>query len=172
MTREHLANIFNALSTARVRFLVVGGLAVAAHGHPRLTMDLDLVIGLDRENVLRAMRALGGLGYHPRIPVHAEAFAVPANREQWSREKGMMVFQLISTQQPETDVNIFVSEPFDFSREYADAAHMELLDGVVVPVVQLPTLLAMKRAAGRPRDLQDVLELEQGRQDPSADRKT
>lgn len=60
-----------ALNSAGVRYLVVGGVAVVLHGHLRTTADLDLVVQLERENVLKAVRALAGLGYRPRAPVAA-----------------------------------------------------------------------------------------------------
>jgi len=50
--------ILDALNQARMRYLVVGGVAVVLHGHLRITADLDLIIHLERDNVLRAMRAL------------------------------------------------------------------------------------------------------------------
>lgn len=67
------------------RNLIVGGLAVAAHGYGRLTFDLDLVVQLQPE--LRALKALSSLGYVPLVPVAAADFADPAKREAWIREK-------------------------------------------------------------------------------------
>lgn len=57
---------------ADVRYILVGGLAVAAHGHGRLTMDLDLVLQLRSGNVRRAMAVLVSLGYRPVAPVQPE----------------------------------------------------------------------------------------------------
>ncbi len=160
MLEEHLDRVFGALTDGAVRYLVVGGLAVVAHGHPRFTADLDLVVALDEVNVHRALQSLGRLGYKPLAPVAAEGFADPRTRQHWSQDKGMQVFQLLSEQQPETGIDIFVQEPFDFDREYAGAPRIELVEGRMVPVVAFATLLAMKRAAGRPRDLEDVATLE------------
>ena len=57
--------IARALDEARVRYLVVGGLAVIAHGYGRLTMDVDLVVQLEAGNVIAAFEALAKLGYRP-----------------------------------------------------------------------------------------------------------
>ena len=46
------------LDAADVRFVVVGGLAVVIHGHARLTVDIDLMLDLETENVRRAIDAL------------------------------------------------------------------------------------------------------------------
>ena len=46
--------VFDALNRADVAYLVVGGLAVNAHGYVRMTMDIGLVIALDQENIMKA----------------------------------------------------------------------------------------------------------------------
>ncbi len=137
----------------------MGGLAVIAHGYVRYTVDLDLVIALDAENVLRSLGALAKLGYYPRVPVKIEDFANPQLREQWVYEKGMVVFQLVSDAHPETPVDVFVTTPFDFEVQYERAARLPLLGGREVPVLALDELLAMKIQAGRSKDLVDIDEL-------------
>lgn len=69
-----------ALNAAGVRYVIVGGLAVMAHGYQRTTVDLDLVVQLVPQNLLTALEALASLGYQPRIPVSAEQFADPLQR--------------------------------------------------------------------------------------------
>jgi hypothetical protein len=51
-----IEGILDALNQARVRYLIVGGVADVLHGYLRTTADLDLIIQLDRDNVLRAIR--------------------------------------------------------------------------------------------------------------------
>jgi hypothetical protein len=75
MKIDDVRTILRALNDADVRYLIVGGLAVVAHGYVRFTQDIDLVIQLERENVLRAMNALTTIGYRPLIPVDAAQFA-------------------------------------------------------------------------------------------------
>lgn len=75
MNLASLEALVSALNTAGVRFLVAGGLAVGAHGHPRFTMDVDLVVQLRADNIVAAFHALAGLGYKPLVPVTAEAFS-------------------------------------------------------------------------------------------------
>ena len=77
----------------------------------------------------------------------------------------MRVFQMISDLHPNTSVDLFVAIPFDFSTEYSRAPRMELVPGQPVPIVSYEALLAMKREAGRPRDLDDLANLELSRRD-------
>jgi hypothetical protein len=151
--------IFQGLQQARVRYLVVGGVAVVLHGHPRFTADLDLVLSLDRDNVLSALEALGLLGYRPQAPVPASELADPAARRRWVAEKGVTVFSLWSPEHPATTVDVFVEEPFPFAEAHARATRVDL-DGVVVWVLSIPDLIELKRKAARDKDLEDIRALE------------
>ncbi|MGZ8203174.1 MAG: hypothetical protein ACXWUB_07985 [Burkholderiales bacterium] len=142
-----------------MRYLIAGGLAVAAHGFGRVTFDVDLVIQLEPDNVTRAMSSLDSLGYKPSVPVAAADFADKAIRESWIRDKHMVVFNLRSDHHRETGVDIFVSEPFDFNREYENALTGDILPDVPVRFVTLPTLLRMKESAGRAKDQEDIRQL-------------
>ncbi len=151
--------VTGALHDAGVRYLIAGGLAVNAHGYQRLTVDIDLVIQLEPENILNAFRALATLGYTPTVPVIAEAFSIETQRQQWITEKGMKVLNFYSNQHPLTSVDVFVTEPFDFDGEYESALTGEVAPGKSVHFVSIPTLIAMKIEAGRPRDLDDIQHL-------------
>lgn len=157
--------IVRALNAAEVRYLIVGGLAVNAHGFARMTRDVDLVIQLEPANAREGLRALFGAGYRLMIPEEPEAFADAATRERWRRDKGMIVLKLWSDEHRRTPIDVFVYEPFPFDREYAAAVQVELAPGLLAPIVSLNTLLQMKREAGRPQDLQDIKELTRGEKD-------
>lgn len=147
--------IFAALEQHRVRYLVVGGVAVVLHGHMRFTADLDLVVALDRANAESAMAALASLGYRPRAPVAAADFADPALRAQWVDEKGIVVFSLWSPEHPGTEIDLFVEEPFPFAPAFERAASVQL-GAVAVKVASIPDLIALKEKAGRPKDREDI----------------
>lgn len=151
--------ILDALNRACVRYLVVGGVAVVLHGYLRTTADLDLVIQLDRDNLLRAIRALQGHQYRPRAPVSAEDFAEPVIREQWIRDKGLAVFSLWSPAHPTLEIDLFVAEPFDFDTVYARALRVQL-EKADATIIALEDLIALKKGVGRPRDLEDIVALE------------
>jgi hypothetical protein len=151
-----LEAIAGELARGGVRYLVVGGVAVNAHGHLRLTNDLDLVIRLDPSNVRETFAALAALGYRPTVPVRAEQFADPVQREAWIRDKGMQVLSFWSEEHKDTAVDLFVTQPFDFDEEHASAFTSELAPGLVVQFVRLEALIRMKEIAGRPRDRDDA----------------
>lgn len=158
--RESLAALVSALNAARVRYVVVGGLAVVAHGYLRATADVDLVLALDPENTRRAVAALEDLGYRPTVPVSIRDFAEAAKRRVWREDKGAVVLRLHSDRHPTLPVDLFIDEPFDFAEVVHAALTLEIADGLAVTFVGLEHLLEMKRAAGRPQDVADVHQLE------------
>ena len=153
--------IVAALNEARVEYLVVGGLAVNAHGYERLTRDIDLVIGLEPANIIRGLKALLYIGYHMVVPVTPEEFANATTRESWRRDKNMVVLKLWSDLHRRTPVDVFIYEPFDFAAEYAAARREKVLGELEAPVVRYEALIEMKRLAGRPQDLADIANLEE-----------
>jgi hypothetical protein len=100
--------VFDALNRADVAYLVVGGLAVNAHGYVRMTMDIDLVIALNPENILKALHALKEACFRPAVPVTPEQFADPANRNRWREEKEMRVLKLWSDKYRLSPIVIFI----------------------------------------------------------------
>ncbi len=151
----NVREIFKALADANTEYVVVGGLAVIMHGHFRATRNLDLVIGLDPGNCAGAMGALSAIGLQPRLPVALADFADPATREDWAQHRNMLVFQLWDPANPERSVDIFVREPPDFCDMLATAVIKEM-DGVPIPVASIRHLIALKQAAGRPLDMDDI----------------
>jgi hypothetical protein len=151
--------VVGALNEAGVRYLIVGGMAVVAHGYVRFTADLDLILDLRDDNLRRATAALAGQGYRPRAPVPLEDFADAQKRAQWVREKHLTVFSLDSPIHPRTEVDLFVEVPFDFDKAFAEASVMELAPGLSATFVSYEGLLTLKNQAGRPKDIQDIARL-------------
>src|SRR5208283_1148005 len=130
MEVRSLEAIVRALNEAEVQYLIVGGLAVVAHGYVRFTADVDLVLLVDRDNLLRAVAALKSLDYRARAPVKFDEFVDPANRRKWASEKGMTVFSLLSPRHPATEIDLFLEPPTDFPSAYASAVRQEIAPGL------------------------------------------
>ena len=148
--------IVRGLNEAEVRYLIAGGLAVIAHGYTRYTGDVDLILDLDPENVLRAMHVLKNEGYAPKVPVPIEQFSDAGLRDLWAEEKGMVAFPLWSDRYQGVFVDIFIRAPFDFDEAYAECLNHEVAPDLSATFVSLEKLLFLKRQANRPKDLQDI----------------
>jgi hypothetical protein len=150
--------IFEALDAADVRYVVVGGVAVVLHGHPRLTADLDLAVDLEPAAARTSIRALTGLGLRPRASVRAEDFADPDVRSSWKRERGMLVFSMVDPADPLRAVDLFVDEPIPFEELYERSLTLDVA-GTPVRVASIRDLITLKQQAGRPQDEADIAAL-------------
>ena len=160
MKFSSLKEIVAALNRSEVEFLLVGGLAVVAHGYGRMTNDIDLVINFKPEQLLKAFNTLSQLGYKPRVPVTGEQFSNVDTRQEWIEKKGMMVLNMYNDSMPHSPIDLFVEEPFDFDEVFAKAVIEEFDETTQFRYVDIDTLISMKRKAGRTKDLDDIEHLE------------
>lgn len=151
--------VFSALNGAGIRYVVVGGLAVVLHGHPRLTADVDIVLDLEPVSAKKAMEALKAIGLKARAPVDPAAFADPGQRKSWIADKGMTVFTLYSPANSLLSLDLFVRDPIPFESLWSRSKMIDL-GAVKIHVASIDDLIVMKRAVARPQDLLDVEALE------------
>lgn len=155
--------IIAALLEGEVDFIVIGGLAVVAHGHLRTTDDVDIVPAPDRENLSRLATVLDELDYEiwgteefdPSELVRPDLEGLLAG---WSwvlvtKHGGLDVMQVV---QP---------DDLDYAALAAEAIVTHVI-GHEVRVCGYRHLLAMKQAAGRPQDLADLHALRETRDRP------
>ena len=146
--------LLRRLAEANVEFVVVGGLAVNAWGVVRGTKDVDVVVAPDIENLKRVAQVAVASGGHVQ---QGEALLGSAISIASALASGEQVAI-------ETDLGrLDVVQGLDGVPSYADlrpqASEAEIL-GVTVAVCSLEDLKAMKRAAGRTRDLADLEDLD------------
>jgi hypothetical protein len=137
------ADLLRELDAAGAEYVLVGGWAVAVHGHGRATDDLDVFVRATPDNAERVYRALARFGAplsaHGITPGH---FAAP--------HYGYRVGQ-----KPLLIEILTAIDGVDFDEATREALRV-FVDGVGVPVIGRAALLANKRAAGRHKDLADL----------------
>ncbi len=145
MNRD-FAEMLNALSAEGAEVLVVGAYAVAGHGLPRATGDIDLWVRPTPENAARVWRALERFGA-PRSRLTPASFTEPD-----------IVYQIGL---PPNRIDILTTiDGVAFADAWADRV-MSTVDGVTFQMISKYHLLTNKRATGRPQDLADVARLEE-----------
>jgi len=145
MINQDYKDMLLALSEENVEFMLVGGYALAAHGHPRFTFDIDFFVMVSPDNAKAVMRALKRFGA-PLMGVTEADF-----------EKKGEVFQ-IGVPPVRIDIITDISG-VPFEEAYPRALITEW-EGVKIRVISLQDLLVNKRASGRPKDLLDAQLLE------------
>jgi hypothetical protein len=147
--------LFAMLAAAKVRFVLVGGLALVLHGLDRLTADVDLVIDLSVDSARAAVEALTAAGYRPLAPVDPTALADPERRREWQTVRNMQVFSFWDSSNTRPTVDIMLSPEVSFGELWAEASVMAI-GGHEIRVASIEHLIRMKVAAGRPQDLADI----------------
>lgn len=144
--------VLRSLAEARVEFIVIGGVAGVLHGAARFTQDVDVVYARSEENLGRLATALAPHRPYPRG-------APPGLPFQWDARtlRAGLNFTL-QTSIGAVDVLGDVAGG-TYDTLLAHAVPFEI-DGLEVRVVDLPTLIRLKKAAGRPKDLEAIAELE------------
>ena len=141
MLNQDFKEFIELLNAAEVRYLVVGGYAVALHGYPRYTKDIDIWIERSTQNAERLLSALERFGFGS-LGLTVADFLEPD--------------QVIQLGYPPRRIDLLTSLS-GVSFEPCYAARVEVtLDGVTVPFISLEHLKMNKRASGRYRDLADL----------------
>lgn len=145
--------ILKTLAAGGVRFILVGGGAAIAHGSARLTLDLDVVYARDRENLQRLVDTLRPLGPYLRG-------APPGLPFDWSAEtlQAGLNFTL-KTSLGDLDLLGEITGGGRYENLESESIWLDVF-GVRCRCVSLERLILLKRAAGRPRDLNAIAELE------------
>lgn len=144
---DDFRDILVELHDAGADFVILGGYAVAFHGHPRATGDLDLLVRADRDNAKLVYRALAAFG----APL--EKFKV--SEPDFATYDGVLQIGL-----PPRRIDILNrATGITFAEAVADDVNFEL-EGRRIRVIGLAALLKNKRATGREQDLADVKALD------------
>jgi hypothetical protein len=137
-----------------IEFIIVGGAAATAHGSSRLTLDLDIVYSRKQGNIARIVKALAPLKPYLR----GAPIGLPF---EWSVEtlnKGLN-FTLITTL-GSLDLLGEIVGGGNYEKLHTETIKIEIA-GVQCECISLQNLIKVKRAAGRPKDLEVIAELEQ-----------
>ena len=144
---EDFRDLLIELADAGAEFVLVGGHAVAFHGHPRATKDMDVLIRADTLNAERVYRALADFG----APL--DAFQVKA--EDFATYIGVLQIGL-----PPRRIDVLNrADGITFDEAIAEGANF-MMEGRKIPVIGRAALIKNKRAAGRAQDLADIAALE------------
>jgi len=157
---NHLKEIIISLAAAEIKFVICGGVAVVLHGVERLTMDIDLALSMDADNLSAMINVMHDIGMTPRVPVPAETLLNPDMRKIMVQEKNALVFTFIDIKNPYRQVDIFIQNENLYSELIRDSSVIEI-SGYKIPVISINKLISMKKEVNPPRekDLSDIREL-------------
>lgn len=151
-------DLIKLLTESDTDYVLVGGLAVALHGYQRVTMDVDVVLAMNPENLDRFISRAKAAGLCPTMPVAIESLARPDLLEQWQREKGMLAFGLHGAEAQATVLDVMIAPGIPYADLRRDAILIDT-GPYRIPVASIDHLIAMKTGTGRGKDTIDIEEL-------------
>lgn len=151
-------DLIKLLTESDTDYVLVGGLAVALHGYQRVTMDVDVVLAMNPENLDRFISRAKAAGLRPTMPVAIESLAKPDLLEQWQREKGMLAFGLHGAEAQATVLDVMIAPGIPYADLRRDAILVDT-GPYRIPVASIDHLIAMKTGTGRGKDTIDIEEL-------------
>lgn len=145
--------VCKAFEEAKIPYAVVGGYAVAFHGAPRGTFDVDFAIRWSLQNLEKVEQVLKKLGMISRIPVDAKV--IFTFRNEYINNRNLIAWNFYNPIKPNEQVDIVIN--YDLAKASTTTFHTETCN---IKVLSKRDLIDMKKAAGRPQDLEDINALE------------
>ncbi|HEX9370367.1 MAG TPA: DUF6036 family nucleotidyltransferase [Roseiflexaceae bacterium] len=141
---QDFSEFLQSLNDQQVRYLLIGGYAVAYHGYPRSTADMDVWIAAEPANVQAVIAAIQAFGF-PTQTIDPQTLLQPNN--------------ILRLGVAPMRIEVFTSIPgVDFDICYPRRVET-VIGGVLVPVIDLADLKQNKLASGRAKDLADLQNL-------------
>jgi len=144
MLNRDFREFVELLNSNSVKYLIVGGYAVAFHGHPRYTKDLDVWLELSEENAERVVQALRDFGF---------------GSLNFTKEDFLLTGQVVQLGYPPSRIDLINSpDGVDFAECFASRIEIEI-EGLKISIIDLENLKKNKKASGRLQDLADLEKL-------------
>lgn len=154
---NYLYELVRKLAENDVKFIIAGGVAVVLHGVERVTMDLDIAIQLESDNVGRFIEVMKGYHMTPRVPVPAEVLLDRDALRMIVEEKHAVVFTFIDVDMPLKQVDVFLRDELSYETLIPATISVNLA-GYKIRVLTREKLIELKKHVTPVRD-KDVLDI-------------
>lgn len=149
--------ILREFQKQKVKYVLVGGFAVALMGFARSTADMDILVEMSNDNLAKVVTILKEKGYRVKQPVDPMGIADEKLRYDWIHNKHMRAFNFYKEDELR-EVDIIIESPVTFEDAKKDIMRIKI-DDMVVPVVSIDNLIRMKKNTGRDIDKMDIKQL-------------
>ncbi len=144
-----LDRLVKAFDDYKVPYALVGGVAVALHGAPRGTVDIDIVIRHSEKFFKNLESCMKELGFIPRLPVKAaEVFKF---KDEYIKKRNLIAWSFYNAMNPIEVVDVILTHDLRDMKSVSKKFGLTTLK-----VIAIEDLIAMKKASDRPQDREDV----------------
>jgi len=149
--------ILREFQKQRIKYVLVGGMALNILGSMRSTADMDILVEMSDQNLKKVIKILMKNGYRVKQPVDPMGMADQVTRRDWIQNKHMKAFNFYKDQElKEVDIIIETPVPYEKARKTALTVKCGRL---TLPVISIEHLITMKKKSNRPVDKLDIQDL-------------
>ena len=149
--------ILREFQKQRIKYVLVGGMALNILGSMRSTADMDILVEMSDQNLKKVIKILIKNGYKVKQPVDPMGMADQVTRRDWIQNKHMKAFNFYKDQElKEVDIIIETPVPYEKARKTAPTVKCGRL---TLPVISIEHLITMKKKSNRPVDKLDIQDL-------------
>jgi len=149
--------ILRQFQRQKVKYVIVGGIAVNLLGYLRSTADMDILVEMSNENLGKIVNILRKQGYRVKQPVDPIGIADEKIRYNWIHNKHMKAFNFYKEVELK-EVDIIIDTPVSFKEAKKSARRLKI-DNIILPVISISNLIKMKKGTARSVDKLDIEEL-------------
>ena len=149
--------IFREFQKQKVKYVLVGGIAVNLLGLLRSTADMDILVEMTDDNLRKIVTILKKKGYKVKQPVDPIGIADEATRKEWINNKHMKAFNFYKYDQMK-EVDIIIESPVSYKEAKKDRILVKS-GNIAIPIISIDKLIKMKKGTGRDMDKIDIKEL-------------
>ncbi|MFA4888347.1 MAG: DUF6036 family nucleotidyltransferase [Candidatus Omnitrophota bacterium] len=146
--------ILREFQKQKVKYVLVGGMAVNLHGFMRSTADLDILVEMSDANLRKVVNILRNNGYRVKQPVDPMGIADAKLRYEWIHDKHMKAFNFYKEGELR-EVDIIIDSPVSFEKAKENAMQIKV-GKALLPVISIDDLIIMKMGTQRSVDRFDI----------------
>ena len=150
-------DIFREFQKKKVKYVLVGGIAVNLLGPLRSTADMDILVEMSDDNLRKIVAILKNKGYRVKQPVDPIGIADKKTREGWIKSKHMKAFNFYK-EGGLREVDIIIDSSVSFEEAKKSAIRIKS-DDITLSVISIDNLIKMKKNTGRSIDRLDIEQL-------------
>jgi hypothetical protein len=149
--------ILREFQDQKVKYVLVGGIAVNLLGSFRSTADMDILVEMSDVNLRKVVSILKQKGYRVKQPVEPMGIADEKTRHDWIHNKHMKAFNFYKEDELK-EVDIIIESPVSYEDARRGSTRIKVED-IVLRVISIDNLIKMKKNTGRDKDRLDIEEL-------------
>jgi hypothetical protein len=150
-----MLRILKMLYDCKIKYILVGGLAINLYGIPRTTIDVDIMIELNNDNILNLINCFKANGFRFRQPIDEKKLIDKEYRKQLKEEKNVIVLTLENPNNPLEVLDFFIDNPIDFNKAYSRKKILKV-DDFEIYIASIEDIVEIKKISNRPIDISDI----------------